>query len=125
MTTDIEKVRSLFVWMGCQNFQSGSIPNGKDDSPLSYMSKVKKKTMSYAAFFVKICRAAGLKSVLIKGIAKSVVYDVGDPLEELQQLRNNWCAIYVNGDWRFVFPLWAYSAVEGRITDKYTLIEGN
>ncbi|XP_076105106.1 lim and transglutaminase domain protein ltd-1-like isoform X1 [Mytilus galloprovincialis] len=124
MTTDIEKVRSLFVWMGCQNFQSGSIPNGKEDSPLSYMSKVKKKTMSYAAFFVKICRAAGLKSVLIKGIAKSVVYDVGDPLEELQQLRNNWCAIHVNGDWRFVFPLWAYSAVEGRITDKYTLIEG-
>ncbi|CAG2204786.1 unnamed protein product [Mytilus edulis] len=113
MTTDIEKVRSLFVWMGCQNFQSGSIPNGKEDSPLSYMSKVKKKTMSYAAFFVKICRAAGLKSVLIKGIAKSVVYDVGDPLEELQQLRNNWCAIHVNGDWRFVFPLWAYSAVEG------------
>ena len=56
MTTDIEKVRSLFVWMGSNNLKKGKIPNGIKDCPLHDMRKVQKKSMSYAAFFVKICR---------------------------------------------------------------------
>ena len=62
---------------------------------------------------------------MIKGIAKSAAYDVGDPFEEVRTLRHNWVAVHVNGDWRIIFPLWAFPAVEGRITDNYILVDGN
>jgi plasmid maintenance system killer protein len=48
---------------------------------------------------------------MIKGIAKSVAYDVGDPFEEVKTLSNKWVAVHVNGDWRIIFPLWTFSAV--------------
>ena len=59
---------------------------------------------------------------MIKGITKSVAYDVGDPFEEVKTLSNKWVAVHVNGDWRIIFPLWAFSAVEGRITDNYIFL---
>jgi hypothetical protein len=42
--------------MGSNNLKKGKIPNGIKDCPLHDMRKVQKKSMSYAAFFVKICR---------------------------------------------------------------------
>ena len=63
---------------------------------------------SYNFSVYSMFRAAGLKSALLQGIAKSPAYTVGDPVKSLKTLRNSWVAVYVEGGWRLVFPRWAY-----------------
>jgi transglutaminase/protease-like cytokinesis protein 3 len=66
-------------------------------------------------------RAAKIPCTIIKGFAKSAGYDVGQ--RDLGNLRNVWNAVYINGGWRFVFPLWASRVVVGHSTGKWTLVE--
>lgn len=48
-------------------------------------------------------------------------YEVGD--QDVDRLNNSWTAVYVSGGWRFVFPLWAFSAVVGHSKGTWTLVE--
>lgn len=61
--------------------------------------------------------------VFIRGLAKSAAYEVGD--RTVDNLRNSWTAVFVSGGWRFVFPLWAFSAIVGHSTGTWTLVESD
>jgi len=61
--------------------------------------------------------------VIIDGLAKSVSYEVGDSEEKVKRLGNSWNAVYCDGSWRFVFPLWACSGVSGYSSGLYTKVE--
>ncbi|XP_061168883.1 lim and transglutaminase domain protein ltd-1-like [Saccostrea echinata] len=66
-------------------------------------------------------RAAKIPSVLIRGLGKSVSYEVGD--RDVDNLNNSWTAVFVAGGWHFVFPLWAFSVVVGHSKGTWTLVE--
>jgi len=68
-------------------------------------------------------RTAKIPCVVIRGLAKSVSYEVGDSVDKVRNLTNRWNAVYVDQEWRFVFVLWAFSAISGYSTGKYTLVE--
>jgi len=56
-------------------------------------------------------RTAQVPCVIIPGFAKSMSYQVGDDVDKVRALSNYWNAVYVEEEWRLVFPLWAYRNV--------------
>ncbi|XP_069138867.1 lim and transglutaminase domain protein ltd-1-like [Argopecten irradians] len=79
--------------------------------------------MTFCYLFARLCREADIPCVVIEGLAKAAGYEVGDSENLVSQQTNRWNGVYVDGEWRLVFPLWAYSAVSGHTTGKYTLVE--
>eukprot|EP00105_Crassostrea_gigas_P032431 XP_011455438.1 PREDICTED: hillarin-like isoform X2 [Crassostrea gigas] len=65
--------------------------------------------------------AVDIPCVIIHGIAKSVIYEVGET--NTDGLTNSWNAVFVGGSWRLIFPLWACRSVVGHSTGKWILIE--
>ncbi|KAK3098481.1 hypothetical protein FSP39_019873 [Pinctada imbricata] len=119
---DVQRLRALFTWIGLQQISTKQFPaNTGENTLLHHMKRVKERQMSYSTFFTMLCRAAQIPCVIIRGLAKSVAYEVGD--QEVDGCGNSWTAAYVAGGWRFVFPLWAFSAVSGFQTGKWTLVE--
>lgn len=123
-TSDIEKVRAIFVWMGTQAIATSDFSSATDnETPLGFMRLIKEGRASYSAFFAVLCRHAQLPCVIIPGYAKSAGYEVGDSEEQVRRLCNSWNAVFVDGSWRFVFPLWACCALVGHSTGAYTKVE--
>ena len=55
--TDLQKVRSIFVWLGCQNIDNTDYSGVTDsDSPRGYMKLIQDYRGSYSAFFTLLCR---------------------------------------------------------------------
>ncbi|CAG5132388.1 unnamed protein product [Candidula unifasciata] len=106
-TTDLQKLRSIFVWLFLQDIH-GSFYSGVTDpnTPRGYMKLIKTQNGSYELFFAQLCRAADIPCNVIKGIAKGDKYEVGQ--QAVSELESAWCAVYVAGGWRFVHLLWAY-----------------
>lgn len=126
LKNDVQKVRAIFTWIGLQGSNgSGSKDknnNNQDSmSPQAVVQKVIQRKLSYNFLFTSLCRAAKIPCVLIRGLGKSVSYEVGD--QDVDRLNNSWTAVYVSGGWRFVFPLWAFSAVVGHSKGTWTLVE--
>lgn len=120
--TDIQKLRSLFIWLGSVN--ANQVPNPIEPSSPGYLiRKLSLKEISYGVVFTHLCRKAKLPCVLIRGNGKSAAYEVGDSSEKVGRLQNNWNAVYVDGDWRLVVPLWACQVIVGHSTGRYTLVE--
>lgn len=59
--------------------------------------------------------------VILPGIAKSASYEVGD--SEVEHLKNRWNAVYVDGEWRLIHPLWAFRSLSGHSSGNWTLVE--
>lgn len=72
---------------------------------MTYMQYVFRKEPYKSLIRFRIFSAAKIPCAIIHGIAKSCRYDVGQ--SDLGKLRNAWNAVYINGGWRFVYPLWA------------------
>ncbi|XP_060082730.1 hillarin-like [Ylistrum balloti] len=114
-TSDIIKVRAIFVWIGLQPFSMMKYPlklNPK--STMGYLKRLALGHLSYAELFTVMCRIAKIPCVMVSGVAKSNVYEIGD--EDVDDLRNMWNAVYVKDGWRIVFPLWGLKAIAGRST---------
>ncbi|XP_069137429.1 hillarin-like isoform X2 [Argopecten irradians] len=114
-SSDIIKVRAIFVWIGLQPFSMMRYPlklNPK--STMGYLKRMALGKLSYAELFTVMCRMAKLPCVMVSGVAKSNVYEIGD--EDVDNLRNMWNVVYVQGGWRIVFPLWGLKAIAGRST---------
>ncbi|XP_021375601.1 hillarin-like [Mizuhopecten yessoensis] len=121
LTTDLQRVRAIFYWIGCRNQHPP--PGGPRDSPNDIIIKIKRNKMSYCYLFARLCREANIPCVIIEGVAKSAGYEVGDSQNVVSKQYNRWNGVYVDGEWRLVFPLWAFAAVSGHSTGKYTLVE--
>ncbi|XP_033750632.1 hillarin-like isoform X2 [Pecten maximus] len=117
-SSDIIKVRAIFVWIGLQPFSMMRYPlklNPK--STMGYLKRMALGNLSYAELFTVMCRMAKIPCVMVSGVAKSNVYEIGD--EDVDNLRNMWNAVYVKGGWRLVFPLWGLKAIAGRSTGSH------
>ncbi|XP_033750611.1 hillarin-like [Pecten maximus] len=122
LKTDMQKLRALFMWLGVQRIRQRTYPTTVEPTtPIGHLKRMAMGRVSYAVMFALLCRSAKLPCVIIRGIAKSASYEVGD--KNVEELRNMWNAVYVSGEWRFVFPLWALSAVVGKTTGDWTLVE--
>ncbi|XP_033750476.1 hillarin-like [Pecten maximus] len=122
LTTDLQRVRAIFYWIGCKNQHLPS-SGGPPDSPNYIFLQVKRNHMSFCYLFARLCREANIPCVVIVGVAKAAGYEVGDGQDAVSKQHNRWNGVYVDGEWRLVFPLWAFSAVSGHSTGKYTLVE--
>ncbi|XP_064608978.1 lim and transglutaminase domain protein ltd-1-like isoform X2 [Liolophura sinensis] len=119
---DLQKVRAIFVWLGIQNKGGKKGPKAENpDTPRAYLQLIDKKLGSYASMFALMCRKAKVPCVIIRGIGKSASYEVGDT--DLDHLKNNWNAVFVAGNWRFVHTLWAYMSLLGHRSGNWTLVE--
>ncbi|ESP00550.1 hypothetical protein LOTGIDRAFT_157826 [Lottia gigantea] len=122
LTTDLQKLRALYIWLGNQPIENQAYPNVTDNStPRGYMKNIKHGRGSFTAFFTLLCRAAKLPTVIIHGKGKSKNYEVGD--KDFSNLNSQWCAVYVDGDWRIVHALWSFRAVSGFNQGNWTQIE--
>ncbi|XP_069137435.1 hillarin-like [Argopecten irradians] len=118
---DVLKVRAIFMWIASHQGRH-EIPKNLDlDSPLGHLKLLSVNQLSHSDMFAIMCRAANIPCVIIKGLAKSASYEVGD--QDVDGLRNTWNAVYVAKGWRLVFPLWAMSAVVGKSSGAWTLVE--
>ncbi|XP_061168877.1 hillarin-like [Saccostrea echinata] len=116
LTNDVQKVRAIFTWIGLQGSRKNKSKKednkGQDlSSPKTIVQQVIQRKRS----------AANIPSVFIRGLGKSVSYEVGD--KDVDNLKNSWTAVYVAGGWHFVFPHWAFSAVVGHSKGTWTLLE--
>ncbi|XP_062597777.1 hillarin-like [Saccostrea cucullata] len=126
LINDVQKVRTIFTWIGLQGSKKNKSKKGDNKSrdvtlPKTIVQQITQRKRSYNYLFISLCRAAKIPSVLIRGLGKSASYEVGD--RDVDNLNNSWTAVYVAGGWRFVFPLWAFSAVVGHSKGTWTLIE--
>ena len=54
---DLQKVRSLIVWMSCQRIRTRTYPvMTKVDTPIGYMKLIKEGRGTFAAFYAQLCR---------------------------------------------------------------------
>ncbi|XP_062607656.1 lim and transglutaminase domain protein ltd-1-like [Saccostrea cucullata] len=127
LKNDVQKVRAIFTWIGSQGSR-GDKSSQKDKSqsqdatsPQTIVQQVIQRKLSFNFLFISLCRAAKIPCVLIRGLGKSISYEVGD--KDVDSLNNSWTAVHVAGGWRFVFPLWAFSAVVGHSKGTWTLVE--
>ncbi|KAK7496944.1 hypothetical protein BaRGS_00011924 [Batillaria attramentaria] len=119
---DIEKVRSLFAWLGAQRIHDMTFANVKDaHNPEGYMKTIQQGNGSYTSFFALLCRAAGIPCVVVRGVGKSASYEVGQ--QDVSQLTSSWNAVYVDGQWRLVHVFWALVGVEGFNKGGWTKVE--
>ncbi|XP_071171555.1 hillarin-like [Mytilus galloprovincialis] len=117
---EMQKLRAIFVWVCTQHIDGMSFKGFTDKmttqdhavTPLGYFKLIKYKRASYATFLALLCRKAGIKCVVIKGISKSMGYNVGD--KDLSKLRTKWNAVYIKDSWRLIHPLWACKSVIGK-----------
>ncbi|PVD22292.1 hypothetical protein C0Q70_18101 [Pomacea canaliculata] len=122
LTTDLQKVRSIFCWMGAQRVGTRQVMNN-DLSPGSPEYLTKKAYMSgrmVGELFATLCRKAGVPCILVRGKGKGSSYEVGD-----QHIsgRNTWAVVFLEGSWRFVFPHWAFIGLNAFSTGHWTLVE--
>lgn len=63
--------------------------------------------------FFLICRRLGIKCVIIKGVCKSVGYEVGI-FDILKNFWIKWNVVWVNDSWRLIYLLWVCQMVVGK-----------
>ncbi|XP_048250232.1 hillarin-like [Haliotis rufescens] len=124
LSTDLERVRALFIWLGHQDIEKQFYPGVTDGrTPRGYMKLMKLHKGSYSSFFALLCRAANLQCVIVRGHVKSLGYEVGD--QDVTRLIGNWNIVHVDGSWQIVHPLWAFTGVIGHDSGRWVKIEAD
>ncbi|HRI62004.1 MAG TPA: transglutaminase domain-containing protein [Saprospiraceae bacterium] len=117
--TDLEKVRSIFVWIAhniAYDYQKSSI---QEADSLAYLSnplfddKLLIKTIlerrkgicyDYSFLFRAMCSLAGIESKMIKGFAKTSYKEIG---VTLTKTNHAWNAVLIEGKWQLLDITWA------------------
>uniref|UniRef100_A0A0V0J483 KY-like immunoglobulin-like domain-containing protein n=1 Tax=Schistocephalus solidus TaxID=70667 RepID=A0A0V0J483_SCHSO len=107
-STDVEIVRSFFVWVTSKDFQQVDYdPAAAPDSFVGLLRNVKAGRVSVNELFHELCRFAGIPCHFISGRSKGAGYRPGMTLSENSLFRNTWLAVYVAKSWRFINCNWA------------------
>nr|XP_026693620.1 hillarin [Ciona intestinalis]XP_026693621.1 hillarin [Ciona intestinalis] len=106
--TDLEKVRILFHWITSQDLNAIKFPSEiPDDTPLGYLHSIKQDTKTYAALFLRLCRAAGIHCKQISGYLKGVGYQPDYKFRGKDDpFRGSWNGVLVDGQWRLIDTHW-------------------
>ncbi|XP_025113599.1 hillarin-like [Pomacea canaliculata] len=124
LSSDLHKLRAIFVWMGAQNigFRQETGSCGDNNSPDYYLQQASNDDtfILIGKMFAKMCRAARIPCVLVDGKVKDADYEPGD-IEIKGQ--NTWAIVYVANSWRFVFPFWAFVVLYDYQKENFVLVE--
>ncbi|XP_076466900.1 uncharacterized protein LOC143298096 isoform X2 [Babylonia areolata] len=126
LTSDLEKVRALFVWMGVKDIvnsldQYSSYPSAS--SPEYLMRKAAEgDNSSFVNLFTTLCRKAQVPCMTVTGRVKAAAYQPG---RRSTCGRSTWTVVHVGATrgWRFVHPLWAFKGVKNYNPGLWTLME--
>ncbi|XP_025111835.1 kyphoscoliosis peptidase-like [Pomacea canaliculata] len=122
LSSDLHKLRAIFVWMGAQNIGCRQETGRCEDnnSPDYYIQEASKNNSLIDKMFAKMCRAARIPCLLVNGNVKGVNYETGDV--EING-EGTWAVVYVANSWRFVFPYWAFVVISGYQKENFVLVE--
>nr|XP_034314953.1 uncharacterized protein LOC105338050 [Crassostrea gigas] len=114
IVNDLFKVRAIFRWIvsyDIMNIDTDVLP--PDGSPLEYFLKIQCEIGDHAHLFYTMCSLADIPCVIINGMTKSAMYELGGEVDRTS-MASQWNAVYVEGEWRIVDCFWASVCVDER-----------
>ncbi|XP_070176579.1 uncharacterized protein [Littorina saxatilis] len=121
VTSDLGKVRSIFVWLSAQPVLTMTFPKvTRGDTPHAWLKRIKFDRTIYTDFFALLCRKAEIPCVTIEGSSKGAGYEVG---QTGLKVTNRWNAVHVQGSWRLVNVPWALITTDGLAEGDWELVE--
>ncbi|XP_050400960.2 lim and transglutaminase domain protein ltd-1 [Patella vulgata] len=121
LSTDLEKVRSIFIWLGSQRIKYLDDVMSDIKTPFGYMLYMKNGNGTFAEFFAQLCRFINIPCVIVRGIAKGARYEVGD--DDLYDSRSIWNCVFIDGEWRIIHCHWAFTGLVGYNHGRWTTLE--
>ncbi|KAL3847377.1 hypothetical protein ACJMK2_018292 [Sinanodonta woodiana] len=108
--SDLEKVRSFYVWIANHISYDKNYAYGRKETPNDPMTVLRNRVANasegYANLLSAMCRSANIPVKKLKGFAKGEDYDPEHPFSGEDDPEHSWNAVYVNNDWRFVDTAW-------------------
>ncbi|XP_061165988.1 uncharacterized protein LOC133174911 [Saccostrea echinata] len=114
IVNDLLKVRAIFRWIvsyDIMNIDTDVLP--PDGSPLEHFLKIQCEIGDHAHLFYTMCSLADIPCVIINGMTKSAIYELGGEVNR-ENMASQWNAVYVDGEWRIVDCFWASVCVDDR-----------
>uniref|UniRef100_A0A0V0J7E0 Transglutaminase-like domain-containing protein n=1 Tax=Schistocephalus solidus TaxID=70667 RepID=A0A0V0J7E0_SCHSO len=106
ITSDLERVRAIFLWLCTKDLHKMNFDNVKPDSPEEILMGIRTGKSTYAQIFLTLCRYANLHCKLILGYAKGADYSPGMRFTGSVG-QHSWNAVLIDGTWRLVDCHWA------------------
>ncbi|KAL3320048.1 hypothetical protein Ciccas_001266 [Cichlidogyrus casuarinus] len=113
ITSELEKVRAIFLWLCTIDLHKMSFDRVVPDSPEEILMGIRSGQSTYAQVFLTLCRYAGLQCKLIVGFAKGADYTPGMRFQG-RQGQHSWNAVRVDGVWYLVDCHWAARRLIGK-----------
>ncbi|BHF57666.1 hypothetical protein SprV_0100060900 [Sparganum proliferum] len=106
ITSELERVRAIFLWLCTKDLHKMNFDNVKPDSPEEILMGIRTGKSTYAQIFLTLCRYANLHCKLILGYAKGADYSPGMRFTGSVG-QHSWNAVLIDGTWRLVDCHWA------------------
>ncbi|VDD81628.1 unnamed protein product [Mesocestoides corti] len=107
ITSDIERVRAIFLWLCTKDLHQMNFNNVSPGSPEEILMGIRTGKSTYAQIFQTLCRYANLHCKLLLGYAKGADYSPGMRFSGASTGQHSWNAVLVDGTWRLVDCHWA------------------
>ncbi|CAH1779952.1 unnamed protein product [Owenia fusiformis] len=112
--SELEKIRAIFRWITAKDLSRLQFDQSiQSDSPLGILRGIKYGTESYHDLLKRLCSYAGMHCHIIKGYSKGAGYRPGIRIDN-KHFRNQWTAVCIDGQWRFVNCNWGSRHVKAR-----------
>ncbi|XP_076443688.1 uncharacterized protein LOC143282090 [Babylonia areolata] len=122
MTSDLQLVRCVFIWLSGQNFLQGNQEGSQDENtPEGLLNLVALKKKDLADVFALLCTKVGVQCVCLQGYCKESFSYRREPKPTIN---SRWTAVHVAGQWGLVHPRLAFSSTRAT-QPKYRKIESS
>jgi hypothetical protein len=115
-TNDLEKVRSIYVWIthniqyDNQAYQNGNKRINRNN--LDVLSRKKAVCFGYATLFKALCKELGIEAELISGYSWDTLTSTGDP----DAPDHAWNAVQIDTSWHLLDATWGSSILDREST---------
>ncbi|VDK80358.1 unnamed protein product [Dibothriocephalus latus] len=123
ITSELERVRAIFLWLCTKDLNKMNFDNVKPGSPEETLMDIRANKTSYAQAFLTLCRYADLHCKLISGYAKGVHYSPGMQFTGSDH-KHCWNAVLIDGTWRLVDCEWGARSKAKKGTNRGKLSYG-
>ncbi|CDS40088.1 Transglutaminase [Echinococcus multilocularis] len=107
ITSDLERVRAIFLWLCTKDLHQMNFDNVTPGSPEEILMGIRTGKSTYAQIFQILCRYANLHCKLLLGYAKGADYSPGMRFSGAATGQHSWNAVLVDGTWHLVDCHWA------------------